>query len=702
MRITRVRIGSFGGIRDRDYTLGEGMTVLYGPNESGKTSTMEFIRSVLVPYGRKKNLYPARAKTDSGTLDYEEDGPHRLELSSKDVTGDAPGCLEGMDAELYRDIFAMDSRTLDDSDCITKGDIKSRFLTLPGGEGMPAAIEWSKESEKSVLGLRRSSSSELLQVEGEISKLQASIDQGKARVNEYGDLAGQLEAKEREYSRLQEASKDDIRDRDLYNKYQSNRRNYDDLASARKSRSELGTFVPVTKADIEERDRLKAALSEAQGRVSAVEEQKREAQEWLGGLDVRTVNSYGPRIDGLQGRLETYLRDRDAPAETPEPRRVTKRETNQNLLALGIVLAAAGVVLAAAVSVYAIVLTVAGVAVAALGMKGRTVQVAADGPVPRREPSEDARAFEADLSEICSALGVSPTDPSAAVSRLRDIRSAAQTVSRTEMPFIKARSEASEASNALLRFYTRFSGEEGFDSSLRKTEAAAGIDVRIAGLERAISNAGLDPSKPECPVHYEESDAQSDMGSVMQDIGQLKERMKAILDTTSLEADMDRLEELKARRSEILVRGAASVVAGWIAEDACNGAYAGVQPGVVGSADRYLKMMTGGRYSISLDPVRNEIELVSEDDRRTMSEWSSGLRAQVLLSIKLAVAREMGEGRVPVILDDVLLPFDSARKEGAVRALAQISEEMQVLMFTCDAETREIALSLEGVTVADV
>lgn len=55
-----------------------------------------------------------------------------------------------------------------------------------------------------------------------------------------------------------------------------------------------------------------------------------------------------------------------------------------------------------------------------------------------------------------------------------------------------------------------------------------------------------------------------------------------------------------------------------------------------------------------------------------------------MLSIKLAVAKELGSGEVPVLLDDVLLPFDSERMDGACRALAQVSREMQILLFTCD------------------
>jgi len=51
-----------------------------------------------------------------------------------------------------------------------------------------------------------------------------------------------------------------------------------------------------------------------------------------------------------------------------------------------------------------------------------------------------------------------------------------------------------------------------------------------------------------------------------------------------------------------------------------------------------------------------------------------------------------------VILDDVLLVFDTERKAGAVRALRRASEKMQVLMFTCDDQTAEMCRA-EGIDV---
>ena len=97
MRIRSVSIRSFGSLRDRSYGVSQGMTVFHGPNESGKTTVMEFIRTCLVP-SNKRNQNPAREKTDSGTLVYEQDGEERtLRLVQKTVGGDRPRMPTGTD-----------------------------------------------------------------------------------------------------------------------------------------------------------------------------------------------------------------------------------------------------------------------------------------------------------------------------------------------------------------------------------------------------------------------------------------------------------------------------------------------------------------------------------------------------------------------------------------------------------------------------
>ncbi len=217
-------------------------------------------------------------------------------------------------------------------------------------------------------------------------------------------------------------------------------------------------------------------------------------------------------------------------------------------------------------------------------------------------------------------------------------------------------------------------------------------------LSDAIRAAGLDPDELERRAEYEDRGITEEIGRVRQEIGGLEAKMGAILNTDELERMMDRRAELTAKMEDALLDGAVGLLASSIADRACEEIYSQVQPGIIQWADKYLSIITDGRYKIDTDPRTRDLSVKSGDEVKGIGEWSSGLRAQVLLSLKLAVARKMGGGEVPVILDDVLLPFDSERKAGACRALMELSDEMQVLLFTCDRETRDICESL-GVEV---
>jgi len=102
---------------------------------------------------------------------------------------------------------------------------------------------------------------------------------------------------------------------------------------------------------------------------------------------------------------------------------------------------------------------------------------------------------------------------------------------------------------------------------------------------------------------------------------------------------------------------------------------------------------------MDIDPRNQDISVISNGEPKNSRQWSTGLRAQILLSIKLAIAKEMGNGDIPVILDDVLLPFDSERKKGALEALSLLSKEMQVLLFSCDDDVDEMSRTMSGVSI---
>ena len=712
MRIRGVNIRSFGALRDRRYDLSDGMTVFHGPNESGKTTTMEFIRTVLVP-SNKRNRYPEREKTDSGTMTYEQDGQARtVRLSYKSVEGERPAMPTGTDdPQLFRSVFAMTSRDLDDERVLTEGGIRSRFLTVPGGESMPAARDAATEKWEANLGKRSNSRSRAIALESDIDNLEEDITHARSVTDQYGVL----DARRKELgSRLGELSAESERSSEakrVHDVYQSNRGNYERLSALADERRELGDFVPVTEADREEFERLKSESARAEAALKSLTERRSQEEADLMGADRRRVSAHSKAIEGLPGRLEVYREDSRRLHELEESIRIDARPDPQppgkkgsggfGLVVLGAVLAVAGVVAAILVHPLAIAISVVGIAVAALGVrkpaearptvKKDTGSQEADG-LRRRMSS-----FEDDVLSIMGDLGMDTFGIGDDVSFLLKARDAAAAIGKTDNEILRARMEQGAASNRLLSFTQRYAGEDGFRSCLEKTNRASQIDKEVGVLRHAIASAGLDPDVPECPVTYEGDAVSGEIGGIREEIGALEERMRAILDTQELERMLDRRAQLESELHNVLDEGAIGLLAAAIADAACEEIYSKVQPGVIATADRYLSMMTGGRYRIDTDPRLQELSVRSGDEVKPIGAWSSGLRAQVLLSVKLAVAKEMGGGEVPVILDDVLLPFDSERKEGACRALAELSAEMQVLLFTCDAETVRICSGIPAI-----
>ena len=91
MKINRVYIKNFGGITNREYILSDGLNVIFGKNESGKSTFLAFIRFVF--YGAKKN----RGKELSFREKY-------MPWSGEDMSGEVEFTLNGSVYSLSRTV----------------------------------------------------------------------------------------------------------------------------------------------------------------------------------------------------------------------------------------------------------------------------------------------------------------------------------------------------------------------------------------------------------------------------------------------------------------------------------------------------------------------------------------------------------------------------------------------------------------------
>jgi uncharacterized protein YhaN len=102
---------------------------------------------------------------------------------------------------------------------------------------------------------------------------------------------------------------------------------------------------------------------------------------------------------------------------------------------------------------------------------------------------------------------------------------------------------------------------------------------------------------------------------------------------------------------------------------------------------KIFSALTSNRYSRVI--INKEFEAMAGSDssegvRRSL-ELSSGTADQLYLALRLAICRIVlpQSKSVPIILDDALLTFDDTRMAYALEYLYQESKERQIILFTC-------------------
>jgi uncharacterized protein YhaN len=114
------------------------------------------------------------------------------------------------------------------------------------------------------------------------------------------------------------------------------------------------------------------------------------------------------------------------------------------------------------------------------------------------------------------------------------------------------------------------------------------------------------------------------------------------------------------------------------------------QPRTLAEASELLKRFTDGKYHRIWTPLGEETLLVDDRDGHTFDvKWlSRGAREQLFIALRLALASEFARhgAILPLILDDVLVNFDSKRALAAMHVLRDVvatGSGRQVFLFTC-------------------
>jgi uncharacterized protein YhaN len=143
-------------------------------------------------------------------------------------------------------------------------------------------------------------------------------------------------------------------------------------------------------------------------------------------------------------------------------------------------------------------------------------------------------------------------------------------------------------------------------------------------------------------------------------------------------------------------------------EEATERMHADFAPAVNRLVGEICERITGGRYREVM--LSNEFQIAvrppESDNIRPMNVLSAGARDQLVFAVRLAVADMLGRSKeaIPVLLDDSFVEYDEARAENAMQVLKDLSQERQIIFFTCHRREKELAEKIfsDGLNVVEL
>lgn len=713
--LSQVQIESFGAYAGR--TVGPfapGFNVVYGKNESGKTTTQSFIRDTLFGWKRASkndNAYKPAHANRSGRLVFSDGRGHTAEVvrarTSDGLQGEAWVAAD-IDRHTYETLFALDGdqlRGLKDPSTLT-----AHLLTAGAGtDDSPAQVRQQLDAQIGSYHSRAAAHTH------SFTNLSAQLHEADARVKAAAREADDLRDDERELQALQQRVQQLDQQVDQLNAQ---------AAELTRQRGRLEDLEQQRDQFAQQYAQLEASVTgrtASDGPSSAAPEDAAAQPEGIPAWDTPAGKKLRQDITALQAertraeqaaslaqaayeeaeaRQEPLQRD-DVFLKASERRNRTRRL--QGVLSLLI----------------PAVCLIAGIPLTLQGLDLGSLTITAFGI---------ALVAAAVLTAIASAvILVRPDRSDEEVERRRE-------EARLTLEQARARRDAqAEALRQLDQRISLFLTANHLEAAGGSLERARELldDSRLEQMEERVSRRGLQDARAQLSqVRHAQDQAQQQVDALLaayqaRDAGDLEQRQQE-LDGLREQATRQ-TAELNHRRGELSERLAAARSATGFAQakqeqeelrtrlEDSKHAYARLllarrylqaaiddwerdsQPSVYGQASRLLAQMTGGSWVTVRPAEGGDVEVLDADGRaRSPQLLSLGTCQQLYLALRIALlmtAQDVGRF-LPVLADDILAMFDDDRRRSALQALLTLSRQRQVTLFTCHADLVALVRSL--------
>ena len=326
MKITGLEIDGYGvwsGLKLEG--LAGGLNVLYGPNEAGKTTLLQFVRSVLYGFSplRRRYLPPVRGGRPGGSIDvagpngrfcldrhYDSGGGDNQEqptITAPDGTRQGEHLVKvllcDVDEAIYNNVFAVGLREMQELGTLSDTEAAELLYSLTAGLDRVSLVEVMRELETSRNRILDSGGGpcQVVELLRRRENLRQEIEELGDLTRRYGRLAASRNQLQRELTRLEEENNRTEHQARVVELAITLRDRWSQRAALDDQLAALGSPGTMPEGAVGRLDALNARLAKHQQRVERLERHREQLRSEASGLDVNeSLWRQAARIEALQ------------------------------------------------------------------------------------------------------------------------------------------------------------------------------------------------------------------------------------------------------------------------------------------------------------------------------------------------------------------------------------------------------------------
>lgn len=656
MYIKEINIKTFGGIEDKTYNFSDGLNVLFGANESGKSTVIAFIKYIFYGISGRKSEFKRYAP-----------------LSGEPMCGSITVCGDNCEYEIFR---------------TSKGAKAKQISVVNKANGEVMSADFARNIGKNLFSLGEDAFLNTLFVSNISSKISGGDGEISARLSNLAQSGDENTSQEKIAKKI---------DEDILNLSSPKRKNaviptlenelsslgerlYRARENNKKSALLEENFSKVKSAlekAEEEREKLEhekniARLSENGARIEKLQSEIKFSQDELNQLNGELASFDMSVYDGIKNISEEeetrFLSEKD---DNFSARLMILEERKKNLSSGKKTLLALIIASLAMIAVFAFVMPVLCIAAAVLG--GVSAYLYASNSKKLSETSaefdktekqkEENEAFGANFLKKVNLLSkadyISKKNAYTAVLSQREVLKAK--INSAQGTLLSKQNELESLSDALLKEYGETEKDALFEKlkSAKPTVSQADAEKLVKEKMSEIANLTRELNKTEFEIYSIKTGTD---------------------DVLSLEEQIENTKSaLKEKRAELEIIASAKE----IFEYAVSNQQSNFAPSLAKKVSRIFSQITNGAHSDVLIDKTFGARYKKDGEYADETILSKGALDQLYFALRFGIIDMINEKNAPVFLDDAFSQYDDLRFKTVFSYLSDYAKHTQVIISAC-------------------